>query len=101
MALHAWKVRTPPDAFTLTLPLYSTERYIRLTSSVVAPVPDANPVDVLTNAAPASAASTQAAILSSRVGMRACLQDHFDGDGRGGLGLLNVDALISGRIGVV
>lgn len=70
MSLHASKVRTPPDAFTFTVPLYSTDRYIRLTSSVVAPVPDAKPVDVLTNAAPASAASTQAATLRSELGMR-------------------------------
>jgi len=69
IALQASNERTPPEALTFTPPLYLTARYMRLTSSFVAPHPAANPVHVFTNAAPASAAKTDAAILSSSVGI--------------------------------
>ena len=55
-------VRTPPDA--LTPSSRPTTRRIRATSSTVAP-PLPNPVEVLTNAAPASLDSVQPMIFCS------------------------------------
>ena len=79
MSLQASNERTPPDAFTFTVPLYLTVLYIRRTSSLVAPPPVANPVDVLTKAAPASAARTHAATFSSGDGINPVSMMTFTG----------------------
>lgn len=79
MSLQALNERMPPDAFTFTVPLYFTALYIRRTSSLVAPPPVANPVDVLTKAAPASAARTLAATLSPRDGINPVSMMTFTG----------------------
>ncbi|PPQ89211.1 hypothetical protein CVT25_001280 [Psilocybe cyanescens] len=71
----------PPDSLTCTLPLYLTVSHTRRTSSLVAPLPDANPVEVLTNAVPAFAARTQAAILNSGLGTNPVSMMTFTGTG--------------------
>ena len=76
ISTHASNVLTPPEAFTFTLSSRSpqvrfpTATLINQTSSLVAP-PPLKPVHVLTNAAPASVASSQAVIFSCDVERRA------------------------------